>query len=547
MSSLLVGRDKEGAELRSHLAAGGGLILLSGDAGAGKTTLAEHVLAGTTTWRGRADEWGGPAYKILAMALQSVAGSWPEVDALAKLRRGRARQEPSAVAAAVCSVLARAAGGDPAVLFLDDLQWADEASLELLPALADTLSGSGIAVVGCYRSDELPRDHRLRVVRAWLRRNGRLAEIVGGGLAESDVRQMLARLLAAVPEPALVAALADRADGLPFAVEELAFALRDGGHLAYAEGTVALAGSWAPEVPDGIRDAVLLRKSRLSGEETALIEAAAVAGNECDVDTVLAAAGVAAWPDGFIGAGLLYEAADGRAAFRHALNREAVYTDIPWLRRRRLHRAVAGRLATDGAAPALIAAHLLAARDFATAGQALVAAADDHCAAHAYRDAARALRTALEHFPRDDSRLAVIDRLARCAEMSSEYAEAIGLLSELAEGYERREDLLALAAARRRQALVHELSGQWEPALTVREAAAAAYSASGLPAEAAIDRLAVATHQRSAACFSAALLTLKAAESDARASGRLDLQLRAEGLRGNVLARIGRAAEGVAT
>ena len=108
-----------------------------------------------------------------------------------------------------------------------------------------------------------------------------------GRLAESDVGQMLARLLAAVPEPALVAALADRADGLPFAVEELAFALRDGGHLAYVDETVALAGSWAPEVPDGIRDAVLLRKSRLSGEETALIEAAAVTGNEFDVDTVL--------------------------------------------------------------------------------------------------------------------------------------------------------------------------------------------------------------------------------------------------------------------
>lgn len=221
-------------------------------------------------------------------------------------------------------------------------------------------------------------------------------------------------------------------------------------------------------MPDGIREAVLLRKSRLSGEEMELIEAAAVTGNEFDVDTVLAAAGVAAWPDGFIGSGLLHEAADGRAAFRHALNREAAYADIPWPRRRRLHRAVAGALATDGAAPALIATHLVGARNFANAWPALVAAADEHCAVHAYQDAARALRTAVEHWPRDDSRLAVIDRLARCAEMSSEYAEAIELLRELAECYERREDILALAAARRRQALVHELSGQWEPALAAR-------------------------------------------------------------------------------
>jgi predicted ATPase len=190
-------------------------------------------------------------------------------------------------------------------------------------------------------------------------------------------------------------------------------------------------------VPDGIREAALLRASRLIDEERALLAAAAVAGTDFDVDTVLAVAGVATWPDGFTGSGLLTEARDGRAAFRHPLTQEAAYADIPWSRRRRLHRAMASTLAGDAAAPTLIAMHHLAARDFEPARQALFAAAEEHCAVHAYRDAARAPRTALEHWPpgeQDGTRLLVIDRLARCAEMCSEYAEAVTLLRELADG-----------------------------------------------------------------------------------------------------------------
>ena len=121
-------------------------------------------------------------------------------------------------------------------LFLDDLQWADEASLDLLAALADAADGLPVALVGCYRSDELPRGHRLRAVRALLRRNHRLAEIELGPLGDDDVTAMLTGLWGTVPQPALAAMVASRADGLPFAVEELALALRDSGRLAYRDG-----------------------------------------------------------------------------------------------------------------------------------------------------------------------------------------------------------------------------------------------------------------------------------------------------------------------
>ena len=561
MDGLLVGRDAECAALRSRLAVSRGgpvpVVLVTGEAGAGKTTLVEHVLATTSTpvLRGRAAAWACPAYELVASALRpavrSAAQPLPGVLAQVMPELGALPAEPSpaAVATAVCSVLAAVAGGRPLTLFLDDLQWADEASLDLLVALADAACGLPVALAGCYRSDELPRGHRLRAVRALLRRNHRLAEIELGPLGDDDVTHMLTSLWGAAPQPALAAVVASRADGLPFAVEELAFALRDAGRLAYHDGAVTLAGAGAAPVPEGVREAVLLRASRLTAEERALLETAAVAGIEFDVDIVLAVAAAAAWPDGFTASGLLTEARDGRAAFRHPLAQEAAYADIPWTRRRRLHRALASTLAGHNAAPALIAVHHLAARDFGAARRALLAAAEEHYAVHAYRDAARALRTALEHWPsgeHDDSRLTVIDRLARCAEMCSEYADAVMLLRELADGHERHGDSRALASTCRRLALAHELRGQWESALTAREAAAAAFSAAGIPAEAAIDRLAIAAHLRSAASFSAALATLSAASADAQACGRTDLLLRIQGLRGNVLSRQGQPRDGIA-
>ena len=208
-------------------------------------------------------------------------------------------------------------------------------------------------------------------------------------------------------------------------------------------------------------------------------------------------------------------------------------------------------------------------------------------AVHAYRDAARALRTALDLWPpggEDAERLAVVDQLARCAEMCAEHAEAVTLLRELADGYrDAIQDRAAqdraihdgtaqdraspgpsapgpspdralgraaqdrLAGAQRRLALAHELLGQWDAALAAREAAAVAFAAAGQPAEAAVERLAAAAHLRSAASFPAALDTLAAARPDAEASGRADLLLRIDGLRGNVLSRMGRTREGLAT
>jgi tetratricopeptide (TPR) repeat protein len=180
------------------------------------------------------------------------------------------------------------------------------------------------------------------------------------------------------------------------------------------------------------------------------------------------------------------------------------------------------------------------------ARSALLNAADALFDACDYASAARTLRIALDSWDGDPAgRLPVVDRLARCAEMSAEHAEAGALLRELADGYQRGGDPIAFAGASRRLATLHELGGDWTAALAAREAAAAALADCGQPGEAAADRLAVAAHLRGAARYAPALATLGLVLSDARAGARADLVLRAEALRGNVLARLGRPAEGV--
>jgi DNA-binding NarL/FixJ family response regulator len=172
----------------------------------------------------------------------------------------------------------------------------------------------------------------------------------------------------------------------------------------------------------------------------------------------------------------------------------------------------------------------------------LLGAAEAFGAVHAYRDAERAIRRALELWPEEREerdRLDALERLARCAELAGDLAEAITVWREVADGRRREGDPTRLGTAHRRLAAALELQGRWQEALASREQAAAAFTGGGLPAEAAAELLAAAAHLRSAASFRAALSLLETAGQQARAAGRVDLQARVLGHEGNCRARMG--------
>ena len=564
----LIGREREQARLQAWAAeafAGrGSLVLLAGEAGVGKTSLARRALAGSglQVLEGVGAQGGtsafGPVVEVLRAHLRSQGGG-PLVEGplaahlallLPELGPPAAEADRATLFEAIRLALAAIAARGPAALFLDDLQWADDATLELLGALARSLDTQPLLVLGAYRSDELPRDHPIRRLRSELRRAGRLRQVTVEPLGAEATATLLERTLGAAG-PSLRRAVFDRTDGVPFFVNELGSALAAGGRLqAGLSGLELLEGEDVP-LPDSVRDAVLLRAAGLSDDARAAVLTAAVAGQTFDPELVTAVAGLAEWPDELLRHGIVAEGAPGRMAFRHALVREAFYREVPWTRRVALHRAVAQRLEAEQAAPVVVAEHWALGRRPEQARASLLVAAEAFCAVHAYRDAERTTRRALELWPEerdegeDRARLDVLERLAGCAELAGDLAEASTVWREVADGRRQEGDPFPLGTAHSRLAAVLELQSRWQEALASREQAAGAFTAAGRPAEAAAERLASATHLRSAGSFRAALSLLETAGRQARAAGRVDLQARVLGHQGNARARMGQGHDAV--
>ena len=233
----------------------------------------------------------------------------------------------------------------------------------------------------------------------------------------------------------------------------------------------------------------------------------------------------------------MVERDDGTGTFRHALTREALYADIPWLQRRSLHRRLAEELERTGAGSGERAAQWLGAREEGRAREALLEAARESCAVHAYRDAARAAQQALELWPEGEElegRLAALDLYARSAEYSGQLAEAARALREACAIEAANGAGLELAEAQRRLGGVHDLRGDRDAAATARRAAADAFASQGRPAEAAVELMALANYLRASAEYSAATELTQAALREAERAERVDLRARALGLDGVV-------------
>jgi len=563
----LIGRQGEQAALDQMLAAthsgGGGIVLLAGEAGVGKTRLLEVCLARTRllVLKGETNELATPPYGPIIAALRAYLRTQPDgLAACDPLVRHLALLLPElgptpnttdhgTLVEAIRCAFATIARDRPAVLVLDDLQWTDNATLELVPTLASALAHERLLIVGTYRNDEIPRGHPLRRLRNDLRRARLLREIVVEPLDLVGTAALATRFLGQPPGPALAAALHERTEGLPLFVEELAGALAIRGCLRASEAGIELTAGMQLPIPDTLRDAVLLRLDGLPESGLRLLELAAVAGCKFDMVLVEALAGSADGFDALLERSLLVEVEPGRAAFRHALTREAIYRDISWVRRRTLHRQIAAGLEAEGAPPQAIAEHWLAAREPDRARAALLLATRASCEIHAFRDAADAAQRALDLWPDavDEAwRLDVLDQLGHCAQLCGMLPEAARTWREVADGRRQHGDLQAYAEAERKLAGIAELQGHWERALAAREAAAQAFAASKLPAESAAERLSAAAHLRSSGRYRTALELLSTATEEAAQAGRPDLHARIMGLEGNVRARMGQVPDGLA-
>lgn len=526
----LVGRERERVVISEALArcraGAGGVLLVSGEAGVGKSRVVTEALV----------DWDGK---------QQATAARPGAEPFALLRDLVQPEGENSTRRLVLGLIA--AAQEPTVVLFDDLQWADSATIELLPPLAEELGHEPMLVIGIYRSDELPRQHRLRTVRAELRRAHHLVDIPVRPLDRDDTGSLLEALLPLPPAAGLLDAVHERTAGLPFFVEELAAALLEGDGLTERGGRLTLASRAGLPLPESVVDASSARTAALRAGHLEAVEFAATLGVQVDLSVLAELAGPAD-VDELLDAGLLVEFEGEVAAFRHALVQESLYRTIPWARRRERHRAVAEALQARQAPPRQVADHWVAAHEPHRARPFLLAAAEQACAVHAYRDAATAGRLALALWPEgedDDDRLATLERLAECAELSGELTEAVGIWSDVARQHRAGRKPAAGARAHRRAANAAELLGDRTNTAAERAEAAAAFAQAGEPGEAAVEHLALAAQLKAAGRLSASLEQTIAATSAAELAGRTDLQGQALAFQGAVRAALGQGSEGI--
>jgi DNA-binding CsgD family transcriptional regulator len=241
----------------------------------------------------------------------------------------------------------------PVLVAIDDLQWADPATLLTVLELGRRFTSVPLALLGVFRP--APRRADLDRVIASLRM---ATHLTLGPIPPDDVAQLVERMLAAPPGPRLLAEVAG-GGGNPLYVTELVQALVDEGDLDWTRGSVEMRGD---ELPRTLRLTILRRLGFLPPRTLELLQVASVLGRTfalADLSAVLRRSTVQLLPDlqEAVRAGVLGNAG-ARMAFRHDLLREVVYQELPLPVRLQLHREAGAALADAGAPLDQVARHL---------------------------------------------------------------------------------------------------------------------------------------------------------------------------------------------
>jgi DNA-binding CsgD family transcriptional regulator/tetratricopeptide (TPR) repeat protein len=515
-SPVFVGRDEELATLGAALerAAGGQAqtVLLAGDSGVGKTRLLAEFKRSPG---GRRANWlaggciavaeGDLPYAPIIAALRSVRSESVDPDQIAESAPELARLVPSLGAPEVADP-AQSGGGNPSaslrgefaqgrlfeqvlalltdlsadqpvVLAVEDLHWADRSTRNLLSFLIHNIQGEGVLVICTFRTDELHRGHPLRPFLAEHERLRWVERVELRTFTQSELNAQLAGILGGPPELEFAVRLFERSEGNAFFSEEL----------------LAASAAGDAQLPQTIRDALMLRVEALSTPTQEVLRAAAVVGRRV-THPLLAA--VADLPEAeltpalreAVAHQLLAQDADGASyAFRHALLAETILADLLPGERTRLHLAVAEALSADsglgpdsaGNTAAELAFHWRACHRLEEALTSSVEAGLQAESSCAFAEASRQFESALELWERvgDAERRAGMDhpamllRAAQNASLNGQAHRAVALARSAVDETDPAADSTRAGLARERLGEFLWLAGDSEGAIEVlREA-----------------------------------------------------------------------------
>lgn len=516
LCSTLIARERELVKLRREFdaaMAGRGIpVIVAGDSGVGKSALVKRFIVearreGATILSGSCVELEGQrafsafgdllasSFRTLGTARmdRALKERAAELYRLVPGRTGVANKgsgdatERHRIHGSFLGLFEELAREDPVVVAIEDLHWADEATLELYSYLARRLGDRPVLLLGTYRTDELDRRHPLRTVLADLEAARRLDELRLSALDESatgDLIREALRLREPLPREFAVfrAAMYERCEGNPLFTEEVLAALVQAGDLVYREGAwTADADLSRLTIPRSVAEGVLAHHARLTADAQRVLLQASVVGHRFDLDLLaevsqLAEATVlSAIREGIDAQLILTEDDKGeeRYAFRHALTREALRAQLLQRERRGVHTRVGRALerrAKDGDSfPAdALAYHFDEAGNTDSARLYSSIAAEQAIRASGFGAAVRHLERAIALTPENDASLGDLYlRLAVSAYSNGE----IGRMGRAAEAaldfFERRKDEPGTADALRHLANFHLARGERTRAVTL--------------------------------------------------------------------------------
>ena len=492
----LIGRTREQIFLREELdAAGRGsgrVILLGGEAGIGKTTLARELVheadrRGFTCLAGHCyDLSNTPPYGPWL----DLAARYPDEPDLppppAPFARGRLDQitDQSALFADVWRFFREISARGPALVVLEDLHWADPASLEVIRHIAPRVSTLPLLLIITYRVDEVTELHPFYGQLPALLREANGLQLDLRRLEMSDLRSLVANRYRLAPEDErrLVDYLERHAEGNPFFATELLRALEDEGLLDQS-GETSLGGLHQIVLPSLLRQVIEGRVKRLGDEIAKPLAIAAVIGQDVPLDLLARVAGLSdedllSLVELAADAHLIEPERTGTSVrFVHALTREALYESVVPPRRRIWHQQVAEALLEQPERdPDAIAFHLTQAGD-PRAPDWLIAAGERAQRAYAWLTARERFADAADLLGSspDDQRQRgwLLYRLARL----QRYASSAGALASIDEavriGLQTGDELLTIEG-RYSRALLRCFAGEFgQGVLEMRESIAA--------------------------------------------------------------------------
>jgi predicted ATPase/DNA-binding CsgD family transcriptional regulator len=379
----LFGREGEQARLRQMLdaAAGGsgGLVMIGGEAGIGKTALASSIEYEARS-RGM-PVWVGHCYEFVATP---PYGPWVESGVFDQ-RSGNVSPPPmpgsgdgawaagsqAALFERIGQFLSAVTRREPVLLVLEDLHWADAASLELLRFVSRSVGELRALVVVTYRDDETTRQSPFYGLLPTLVRESGARRIELRRLGDAAIKELVADRygLPDADEDRLVSYLADLTAGNAFFILELLQTLEEELVLHREDG------GWVLEDPGGVRVPSLLRQviegrlERLGEQTRRLLAVAAVIGQEVPFGLWQAVGDadedrLAEATERALEARLIEESPGGRLRFVHALVRETLYRELALPIRQRWHRRIGEALEeTAGPEPEEAANHFRQAGD----------------------------------------------------------------------------------------------------------------------------------------------------------------------------------------